>query len=357
MLSSLRSRLLLTYTLLIGVILSVVVVALILFILRNPIVDRQVFNRLEGIADLINRQGFVIPQTQDRLETLINRIDQQADVRVMILSSKGEVILDSQANEAARLNPDIHQTGQYQRGITLDSEHKAWYIVWEPLGNGNHLVLATRRIGRVSLLFTQRLGELLRDDLFPPLLQSGFIVLILALILSLLMTNWITSPLGRISEATHQVSIGKYSEVPVEGPKEVRILAQSFNEMVHTVVASQQSQKDFVVNVSHELKTPLTSIQGFAQAVIDGTIESQAEIINAANVIMTEAGRMHRMVVDLLDLARLEAGTIRMDRLSLDMDSLLSDVVEKLKPQAASGNVTLEYKKTFFPRLLGIAIV
>jgi signal transduction histidine kinase len=92
--------------------------------------------------------------------------------------------------------------------------------------------------------------------------------------------------------------------LPEAGPKEVRELIGAFNAMLDRVAASQRSQREFVSNVSHELKTPLTSIQGFAQAIKDGTANSPEERLQAAEIIHAEAGRMHRLAVDLLILRR-----------------------------------------------------
>ena len=81
------------------------------------------------------------------------------------------------------------------------------------------------------------------------------------------------APLTQISDAARSLAVGEKIPVEPKGPKEVRVLGEVFNEMSDAVYASQQSQRDFVANVSHELKTPLTSVQGFAQAILDGTAE------------------------------------------------------------------------------------
>lgn len=78
--------------------------------------------------------------------------------------------------------------------------------------------------------------------------------------------------------------------------------------MAQKVRATQHSQRDLLANVTHELKTPLTSIQGFAQAIKDGAASEPDVIKRSASIIYDEAARMNRMVGELLDLARIESG-------------------------------------------------
>ncbi len=112
--------------------------------------------------------------------------------------------------------------------------------------------------------------------------------------------------------------------------------------MVTQVQTSQQIQKEFLANVSHELKTPLTSIQGFAQAMLDGTVEDSESRDHAAKVIYEETDRLGRLVEDLLDLARLDAGQIEFDRHPVDLSILLQSIVDRMSLSAAEKSVQLE---------------
>lgn len=114
-----------------------------------------------------------------------------------------------------------------------------------------------------------------------------------------------------------------------------------FNDMIDRTQASQRSQREFVANVSHELKTPLTSVQGFAQALLDGTAELQDARLQAAQIIYDEAGRMHRMVLDLLDLARLNSRTADLKIESVSLPALLNAVVGKFQPQSQQAGVSV----------------
>ena len=182
---------------------------------------------------------------------------------------------------------------------------------------------------------------LLTDELSIPLVEGGIIALLLSLVLAYVLARWVADPLQQVIAAARTIPQDAMPAVKEAGPHEVRELMRAFNAMLARVQSSQTSQRDFVANVSHELKTPLTSIQGFAQAIMDGTADTPEAKRQAAEVIYNEAGRMHRLALDLLDLARLEAGTADLKVSPVEMEALLKSVVEKFRPMAAQAGVDL----------------
>jgi signal transduction histidine kinase len=146
----------------------------------------------------------------------------------------------------------------------------------------------------------------------------------------------VAKPLEEVASAAEAIAQGDLSQrAPVSGPHEVRDLARAFNRMAARVGATQRAQRDFIANVSHELKTPLTSIQGFSQAILDGTAADDAMgVERSAQVIYDEAERMRRMVDELLSLARFDAGQVEMAQEPVDVAHLLGQCVERLRPQA-----------------------
>jgi signal transduction histidine kinase len=146
-----------------------------------------------------------------------------------------------------------------------------------------------------------------------------------------------------VAQAAQKIAAGEYDQaVPVEGPAEFKEVAVDFNHMAEKVRGAQQSQRDLVANVSHELKTPLTSIQGFAQAIQDGAASDPAAIRKSATIIYDEATRMNRMVGELLDLARIESGQIVMRSERVALDQVLRSVIEKMLLRAQASGVTLQ---------------
>ena len=174
-----------------------------------------------------------------------------------------------------------------------------------------------------------------------PIRRSLLASIVLAGILAFVIARSVARPLQRMAVAAEAVATGDYDQqVPVAGPTEVREVATSFNQMTKRVQASQIAQRDFVANVSHDLKTPITSIQGWSQALLDGTADGEM-VTKSAEIIHTEANRMSRMVQELLDLARIESGTFQLKRSDFLLSDLLNRVRDSFLPQAQAKGVAL----------------
>jgi len=342
MFSSLRFRLWLTYFLVMGVVLTIAGLAVVVFLLRNPAGDRRELLRLRLVSNLLLQRSQLftrLPELTDqqKLQDLVERADTFSSARIAIFSTSGELLADSRRAKAAPLPAWTFFASQPSGGTPVfrdQTEKRQWLYAVTPAPGGINLLVAVPR-PRLQVL------EILRDEFLTPFIRGALIALVLAVLLSIWMARWIAAPLQRLEQATHQVSLGQFHKIKLEGPREVQGVAQAFNDMGERVQASQRSQRDFVANVSHDLKTPLTSIQGFAQAILDGTADDPHSARQAAQVIYDEAGRMHGMVLELLDLARMDAGTLSFERSPVELGALLTSVVTKFAPQAHQAQVDL----------------
>jgi len=192
--------------------------------------------------------------------------------------------------------------------------------------------------------------------LFNLLLGAGILTFFLAILLAFGIVSWITRPLHKLVGATEAISQGDYEQrVPLEGPEEVQRVAVSFNSMAAQVATTRQAQRDFVANVSHDLKTPITSIQGWSQALQDGTAVSPDSQQRAASIIHNEAERMSRMVRQLLDLAKIESGQLELHKESVDLCQIVTDVHHSLLPRANAQQIHLTVHTEGVPPILGDA--
>jgi two-component system OmpR family sensor kinase len=342
MFTSLRFRLWLTYVLVVGVVLVVVWLIIGIYLVRNPVQDRRELQRLRLISNMIvqrDRQfNLDLSAPSVRLEQAVQRADKLFGARIAVFDASGNLVVDSRSTTAAPL--PVSTTFSNRRLGSLfvfrDSDNVQWLYIYTPAETSQSLLVAAPRQ-------RARLWQILHDETLVIFARGGAFGLLLAALLAILIANWIASPLQRLEQATRQVSSDTYKTLPLEGPHEVRVVTRSFNEMVDSLQASQRSQNDLVANISHDLKTPLTSIQGFAQAIVDGTANDPIKACQSAQIIYDEAGRMNRMVSSLLDLARLQAGTLDFEHKPVNMSDLLRRLVEKFSPQARQAQVELRY--------------
>jgi two-component system sensor histidine kinase BaeS len=136
---------------------------------------------------------------------------------------------------------------------------------------------------------------------------------------------------------------GDYSqriEVGRGDDDEVAHLGRAFNQMAQQVDRSTRAMRQLLANVSHELKTPLTSIQGYSQAMVDGVLELD-ELPSAAEIVHQEAERMRSLVDDLLYLSQLEAGQSPLNLERIDLDAAVTATANRFRYQAESAGVEI----------------
>jgi len=288
------------------------------------------------------------------LRALLAQTAEEQGVRNLVLDAEGTVRFDSQgAWEGRTLIVRPEQSGDIARARGVRRYFRGTFSAPAGASIGGRWVFVGHMVaapggGQHTILFIAPQGRLLMlawfaENLLPPLVQAGAVALVLSILLALLVSRSVVAPLRRVAGAAEAIARGESdTRAPVSGPSEVRSLARSFNVMAGQVEAAQQSQRDFVANVSHELKTPLTSIQGFSQALLDGTASTPEPVARAARVVHEEANRMRRMVDELLVLARFDAGQLVMARHPVELGALLRGCAEKLAPQMEEAGVALE---------------
>lgn len=350
---SLRWRLFGSYFLLLVVTLGVGGVVLFTALGSRPEPPQVGYQRLENLARTfftdLNRQGLdrlTFPELAEQAEDYGTRIlvvrwsASTVSYDTSGVFSSGDGIFYELDDEYS-IRPDRRLTSQLIDGVfgTLyDPDGVEWLFIGIRGGPVRDLAL---------LLAEQRSTRTLQETLAEfgaslagPILQAALFGLGVAFILAAVISGQLIKQLSALGGAARAVARGDYShQVPdTSGPAEVRAVAQAFNTMVSEVQSTQQAQRDFLANVSHDLKTPLTSIQGYAQAIID---EAVRDPVIAAEVIYSEADRLARMVSELTDLARLQGGRNPLKLARVDVVALASALAQRLMVVAQKKNVTL----------------
>ncbi|HEX6680456.1 MAG TPA: HAMP domain-containing sensor histidine kinase [Gaiellaceae bacterium] len=161
----------------------------------------------------------------------------------------------------------------------------------------------------------------------------------LAALAAFVLARRIARPVRRVVDATRYLAEERNPEpVPIEGAYEIARLAQAFNEMAEQLTRARAAEKQFLLSVSHELKTPLTAIRGYAEGVEDGAFD----VDEAVATISAEAARLERLVRDLLDLARMNRTDFSIHSEDVDLAETAGEAVRRYEGQARDFGVTLE---------------
>jgi two-component system, OmpR family, sensor kinase len=160
----------------------------------------------------------------------------------------------------------------------------------------------------------------------------------LAGVAALLLARRIAGPVQRVAAAARTLAAGTRPEpVPVEGAAELATLAIAFNDLAEQLARAREAEKSFLLSVSHELKTPLTAIRGWTEALADGAVD----VRDAAETVAAESARLERLVRDLLDLARMNRTDFSVHPSEVDLAEVAADAARRYQQQAASFGVQL----------------
>ena len=197
--------------------------------------------------------------------------------------------------------------------------------------------------GRVLLLARPaRLGRAEFRPFVVALLVAGAVGVAAAAIVSFVLATRIAEPVHRVAEASRRLAAGASPEpVPVEGTAELATMAVSFNDMASELARAREAEQSFLLSVSHELKTPLTAIRGYAEGVEEGVVSPP----EAAAMIRRESASLERLIQDLLDLGRLHRRAFTVRRERVDLGTVAEDAVRRHEASAREFGVALSARR------------
>ncbi len=222
--------------------------------------------------------------------------------------------------DTAALRRDQVQTGR--RGSTV-------FVAWP---------LASRAQGTPVLLLTESLANDPTSQARGFFLFAAIVSLALAIVVAVYVARRLTKPLAAMGDTARSLAAGDLAaRVDLDGhpDDELADLARTLNAMAAQLEHARGMERAFILSVSHDLRTPLTSIRGWAEAMTDGAASTDAEQTRAVHVIRSEARRLERLVADLLDLARLDARQFSLSARPIDAAETVRITVDAFRPAAA----------------------
>ncbi len=181
-----------------------------------------------------------------------------------------------------------------------------------------------------------------QDEIGRMFLVSAAVVLFIAFVLIYFLTSNLVRPLKEMLLATQSFSQGDFSKrVQVSGFDELGQLAMAFNNMASSLAATETTRRSFVANVSHELKTPMTTIGGFVDGILDGTVPEEKRD-QYLLIVSDEVKRLSRLVRSMLDTARIETGELQMNPTLFDISEIIRQTVFNFEPAIDGKHLRIE---------------
>lgn len=172
-------------------------------------------------------------------------------------------------------------------------------------------------------------------------LISIIFIMVIGAFLVFASSRKISRPLLEMNEAVKVMAGGNFEKrIEIESEDEVGQLAEGFNNMAESLYKHEKIRRDFIANVSHDLRSPLTSIQGFLNAILDGTIPKEKQE-HYLNVVLEETKRLVKLTNDIVDLSRAQASNIALEKSIFDINAMIRDSLAKFETRFKEKNIEL----------------
>lgn len=261
-----------------------------------------------------------------------------SDVQMQIYDKNGILLSDSLnmiPSHQLKLIPDVKKA---LSGVVEMKEYP----------NENLLALAyplkrgTTVVGVIRLVTSlEAYHQTIRTISFDFIATGIGIILIVGIISYLLSIN-ITKPIQSLTAAAGEMASGKYSsKVPIKSKDEIGKLADTLNFMAEEIEKREQLKNEFIASVSHDIRTPLTSIRGWVETLNSDDQCLNEEYKEGLSIIENESIRLSAMVEDLLDFSKFSIGKITMDLVDIDLTLLLTSVIKHIEPRALRQSIIL----------------
>lgn len=312
--------------------------------IRSSMVD----SRMESLLSQAREIAFLASQVEDSalndyfnlqsssmtyLQWKAANVYEDYDAYILIVDRNGRVrdnmqsALQSSPDILSNLNADDvadalkHVLSGKEVVTTLRDAHGPVFSVAVPYVQNNTV------LGAVFIHTSAQIIEAEYHGLFLQIAVGFALASLAAIAGTAFYARGIVHPLTVITNAAEEMSRGKLStRAEVTGVNEVRQLAGAFNVMAEKLEQVEESRKEFVANVSHELRSPVTSIHGFVEGMLDGTIP-QEESPRYLQIVFDETNRMKRLIADLLQLSRMDKGVTKLSLSDFDINELIRRVI------------------------------
>lgn len=279
----------------------------------------------------------------DTVKKQLDALDSYLSARLWIINPSGRMVLDSDApldieseTVITDFDPTIIGGSYYTMGNFFGSFTEEQLSVFAPI-TANYKVQ-----GYVVIHYPMSSLSLSCNSLLNISYLMLVILFLLSLIILIFFTEMVYLPLRKIIDATEQYAAGNmHYEFQVDSEDEMGYLAASLNYMASEIARAEDNQKKFVANVSHDFRSPLTSIKGYLEAMLDGTIPAKL-YEKYLNIVLNETERLTKLTGSLLTLNNLNIKGIILDKSTFDLNSVIRDTAASFEGTCKQKTIAIE---------------
>lgn len=312
-------------------------------------VQRELARTAATFSTLLNKAGLPGEDGYDEaalLEGLEENTGLLAGKCFEVADSTGKLVLHSHALQTGDclLHPSYFQAfgeksepawnNEYIKALrqSVRDNGEVKFILTDQAGSQHQMVLGQRLADGGTLIISTDLErvEQARGVISMQLPVVAAVTLCVGILGAFLFSRWFARPVAELSGAARRVAKGDYSvRVTPRGHDELAVLAEDFNTMTREVARSSELQRDLIANISHDLRTPLTLIKGYAETVRDLTGDDVQKRTAQLDVIVDETDRLSALVNSVLELSKVSSGTEKLEPVRFDIAQLCEEVAER----------------------------
>ncbi len=284
--------------------------------------ERQVSDARAARIQRFVARHYMENQGWANVQAALDQADPISGRRLIVTDLDGKVVGDSHQGPAAPLAP----SGAGASTVPI-------------VVNGRRVGSLAVAPGRLPRAFQEPAADRVASAVNQSLVWTGLAAAAGGVFLVCLLSRRVLSPVQALSAAAQELGQGNLAQrVPVSGPAELSQLSRTFNAMAENLEIAEKQRRNLVADVAHELRTPLSNVQGYLEAIKDGVLKPDEATIN---IVYQQVQHLVRLVEDLRLLAQAEAGALRLDRQPASLTEVLNESVKAFRPRAESKGVSL----------------
>lgn len=330
-------------------------VMLVFFVARYSENDKRelLTENAHSVADLISDSSTLVNNNlilgqSNFLQTVMSTISKSINASIFITNNTGLTQLCSEGancvHDRAKIPDSIMKsalTGEYFETSNLGGIYKNnYYTVGVPIivnSNGQNIAVGVAFVSSEASSISDFTANITKIFFFAAIATFTIVFCMVGLY-----TYNMVRPLRQMAQAAKSFGAGDFSSrVPVTSQDEIGQLAIAFNNMADSLATSEGTRRSFIANVSHELKTPMTTIAGFIDGILDGTIPPDRQGYYL-NIVSTEVRRLSRLVQSMLALSRIDSGELRMNKQRFDLTNILISTLLTFEQKIGDRNIRVE---------------